>query len=71
MYGDCGLQAVPPEQQQNVRYFIATDTQKGRDAAARVFGDRVLFYKDFMVSNNPKGVQQALTDILLLAAAQV
>ena len=54
-----------------MKYFVATDTPQGRKAARQFLGDQVFFYKDFQISNNPEGVQRALLDILLLAAAKV
>lgn len=68
LYKSCALQTAPDPQ--NVKFFVATDTQKGRDVALRLFGsNNTLFFGKFLLSNHPRGVQQALIDILLLAAA--
>lgn len=54
-------------------FFVATDTAKGREAALAHLsgpGRQVVFGPtDFLLSNHPEGVQMALLDLLLLAAA--
>ena len=58
--------------QRKFKFFVATDTDKGRQAAKRELGaggTQVLFGPTpFMLSNNPEGVQMALLDLLILAA---
>uniref|UniRef100_A0A7S1IHW2 Uncharacterized protein n=1 Tax=Eutreptiella gymnastica TaxID=73025 RepID=A0A7S1IHW2_9EUGL len=70
LYGDCAVNSTPVERRKDLKYFVATDTPQGRKAARQYLGDQVFFYKDFQISNNPEGVQRALLDILLLAAAK-
>ncbi|KAJ9464293.1 putative fucosyltransferase 9 [Diplonema papillatum] len=54
----------------NVLFFVATDTEQGREAASQNLGADVTFGPGpFLRSNNPKGVQMALLDVLLLAEA--
>ena len=53
-------------------FFVATDIEWSRDAALVQLArndTRVLEYGEFLRSNTPRGCQQALVDILLLAEA--
>jgi hypothetical protein len=54
-----------------VKFFVATDTEKGRSLAKKYLGaDRVIFGPGtFLLSNNPKGVRMALLDLMLLGAS--
>jgi hypothetical protein len=71
LYQRCGESMVPKGSEAHLVYFVATDTAKGREAAKRILGkDRVMFGPgEFLLSNNPRGVQMALLDLLLLAAS--
>ncbi len=58
-----------------VVYFVAADTAQARTRALNLFGRsnlsnvEVLFYGDYMVSNNAPGVQSAFIDMLLVTGA--
>ena len=70
LYEACGLSDVAPDTpEDDIRYFIATDTEKGREEAKKHLGeDKVIFGPGpFLRSNNPVGVQMALLDVLLLS----
>jgi hypothetical protein len=74
LYRECALAATPETNRSNVLFFVATDTEKGREAAKRYLGaggkTEVIFGPSpFLLSNNPKGVQMALLDLLLLGSA--
>eukprot|EP01012_Entosiphon_sulcatum_P020269 TRINITY_DN2524_c0_g1_i1.p1 TRINITY_DN2524_c0_g1~~TRINITY_DN2524_c0_g1_i1.p1 ORF type:complete len:301 (-),score=38.11 TRINITY_DN2524_c0_g1_i1:103-1005(-) len=70
LYKNCALGDVPQALQNKIKFFVATDTQRGRDMALRIFGrNQTLFFGEFLISNNPRGVKQALLDILLLVAS--
>ena len=69
LYETCGEDDGGSDSGDDVVYFVATDTQEGRDAAAKSlqYGEVVFGPGPFLRSNNPKGVQMALLDVLLLA----
>eukprot|EP00759_Apiculatamorpha_spiralis_P053605 PhF_6_TR626/c1_g1_i1/m.836/K13681/FUT; xyloglucan fucosyltransferase len=72
LYKACA-HAVSPDgvKRQTLKYFVATDTEEGREVAARYLGRENIIFgpTEFMRSNTPEGVQMALLDLLLLASA--
>jgi len=53
-------------------WFVAADTLEARERAAKEFakyGAKLIYYSDYMRSNNEEGVQRALTELLMLAIA--
>lgn len=71
LYKHCGEAITPITQGGKLKYFVATDTAQGRDAAKKEIGGSIVMFGpgDFKLSNDPPGVQMALLDLLLLAAA--
>lgn len=78
LYGSCAAAVVPSSvAPTDVVLFLATDTEKGRAQGAAALSRTasglprpVLFSTPtFLLSNHPEGVQMALLDLLLLAAA--
>jgi hypothetical protein len=71
LYKHCAESAAPASKGDKLKFFVATDTPRGRQAAIDVFGrDKVMFGPgEFLLSNHPRGVQMALLDLLLLAAS--
>eukprot|EP01065_Artemidia_motanka_P040005 TRINITY_DN4952_c0_g1_i1.p1 TRINITY_DN4952_c0_g1~~TRINITY_DN4952_c0_g1_i1.p1 ORF type:complete len:355 (+),score=117.14 TRINITY_DN4952_c0_g1_i1:187-1251(+) len=71
LYAECGRESLSRDGR--TLYFVATDTEKGRDAAkAHLGADNVVFGPGpFLRSNNPRGVRMALLDVMLLAEADV
>lgn len=70
LYRDCGLAAAGAADagRKKIKFFVATDTVQGRERAKQALGaDRVVFGPgEFLNSNNPRGVQMALLDLLIL-----
>jgi hypothetical protein len=69
LYKDCGIASTPPSQRKNLKYFVATDTEEGREMAIKYLGkENVMFGPtEFLRSNHPRGVQMALLDLLILS----
>ena len=76
LYAACGRAAVGSVASDptmgaahGVKFFVATDTEKGRKAAIAALGaDTVMFGPgEFLNSDHPEGVQKALLDLLILA----
>ena len=75
LYGRCAQAAAPLINRSQLLLFVATDTQRGRMAAVEHLGplvgrENVIFGPGpFLLSNDARGVQMALLDLLLLAAS--
>eukprot|EP00760_Papus_ankaliazontas_P007802 PhM_4_TR13539/c0_g1_i1/m.83287/K13681/FUT; xyloglucan fucosyltransferase len=71
LYRDCAEASTPPHLQSKLRFFVATDTEDGREFAKRYLGKENVWFgpTEFMRSNNPEGVQMALLDLLILASS--
>jgi len=72
LYRACAEKVTPQGLRGTLKFFVATDTEEGREVAVKYLGaENVLFGPTrFLRSNNPEGVQMALLDLLILASAK-